>query len=287
MNKCSSVSTTVLLFLALAAYGQDKASGGSKISLFETGGSSNLEKAVDYEQDGESFGILEIKPAYLDSIGEDINWSLSINGKPYSLGEIRLSPNKYTVKLNHECYDSIGFDIGINKGSHEIFDMANKISLKKGNLILSAGQSGEPVSEPIFVNGKLVGKTPFSGTVPLCAEIEIGKNRELVDVELKYNEKVRYRYRIGFNAPEVEKSSKSNYWAALILNAMGAVLISAGYAKHEEMWMTSHDYYVRGQSQNYYDDVWSNVEAKHRERNTLYAIGGTLLALGIGIHIWF
>ncbi|MDR2556001.1 MAG: PEGA domain-containing protein [Fibromonadaceae bacterium] len=141
-----------------------------------------------------NFGVLEIKSAYLDGIGNDRQWDLSINGKPNSLGEIRLSPNKYTVRLNHECYENVGFDVGINKGKREIFDMAGNITLKKGGLALSAEKNGEPVSEPVFVNGKQVGETPFSGSVPLCAKVEIGKGREAVDVKLKHNEKVKHTH---------------------------------------------------------------------------------------------
>jgi uncharacterized protein (TIGR02145 family) len=143
-----------------------------------------------------NFGILEIKSAYSDGIGSDKQWDLSINGKPNFLGEIRLSPNKYSVKLNHECYENIGFDVGINKGKREVFDMANKITLKKGGLALSAERDGEPVSEPVYVNGKKVGETPFNGAVPLCAMVEIGSGREAVDVKLKYNEKVKHTHSI-------------------------------------------------------------------------------------------
>jgi len=144
-----------------------------------------------------NFGVLDIKPAYLDGIGKDKPWDLLINGKPYSIGEVKLSTNKYSVRLNHECYENVGFDVGINKGNREIFDMSDKITLKNGGLSLSAEKNGEPVSEPVFVNGKQVGETPFSGLVPICAEIKLGKIREHVNVKLKPNEKVSHTAKIG------------------------------------------------------------------------------------------
>jgi len=143
-----------------------------------------------------NFGILEIKPAYSDGIGKDKQWNLSINDKSYSLGEVRLLPNKYAVNLNHECYENIGFDVGINKGKREIFDMASNITLKKGGLTLSAERNGEPVSELVFVNGKQVGETPFNGSVPLCAKVEVGGGKEVVDVKLKHNDKVKHTHSI-------------------------------------------------------------------------------------------
>jgi hypothetical protein len=144
-----------------------------------------------------NFGVLEIKPSYLDDIGKYRQWNLSINDKPYSLGEIRLSPDKYAVKLNHECYENIGFEAGINKGKIEVFDMAKHIALKKGGLVLSTEADDEPVSEPVFVNGKQVGETPFSGTVPVCAKVEVGEGREAVNVEIKHNMAEKYMHKMN------------------------------------------------------------------------------------------
>jgi hypothetical protein len=148
-----------------------------------------------------NFGVLDIKPAYLDGIGKGDGWSLSINNKNYTLGEVNLSPDKYKVKLSHDCYENIDFNAGINKGKREVFDMSGKITLKKGGLILSAERDGEPVGEPVFVNGKQVGETPFSGSVPICARVEIGDSRELVDVTLKYKEKVKHTHSFYVSNP--------------------------------------------------------------------------------------
>jgi len=141
-----------------------------------------------------NFGILDVRPVYSDGIGSNRQWNLSINGKPYSLGEVRLSPNKYSVKLSHDCYEDIGFSVGINKDKREVFDMTSVLRLKNGGLSLSAERNGEPVSEPVFVNGRRAGETPFSGTVPICAKIEIGENREAVYADLRYNEKVKHTH---------------------------------------------------------------------------------------------
>jgi len=144
-----------------------------------------------------NFGVLEIKPAYLDGIGTNRQWNLTINDKPYSFGEIRFSPSKYSVKLSHECYENISFEAGINKDRREVFDMSKYIALKKGGLVLKAERDGEPVSEPVFVNGVQAGETPFSGAVPLCAKIEIGRSKELVDVRLRHNDNVTHTMKIG------------------------------------------------------------------------------------------
>jgi len=144
-----------------------------------------------------NFGVLEIKPAYSNDIGKNEQWSLSINGKTFSSFENRLSPNKYSVELSHRCYEAINFEAGINKGKREVFDMASHIKLKKGGLVLSTETDDEPVSEPVFVNGVQVGETPFSGSVPLCAKIEIGTGREEVSVQIKPNKSVTYTHKMN------------------------------------------------------------------------------------------
>jgi len=52
------------------------------------------------------------------------------------------------------------------------------------------------VSEPVFVNGKHVGETPFSGSVPVCARIEVGAGRETVNVRIKHNMAGEYTHRM-------------------------------------------------------------------------------------------
>jgi outer membrane protein OmpA-like peptidoglycan-associated protein len=148
-----------------------------------------------------NFGVLEIKPAYSDGIGAGKGWSLAINGKGQSSYENRLSPGNYEVKLSHECYEDISFRAGINKGSREVFEMARHLGLKTGGLVLSAEKDGEPVSEQVFANGRQVGETPFSGTVPVCAEIGIGSGKSKVDVKVAYKQTVRHKHKVS--APQI------------------------------------------------------------------------------------
>jgi uncharacterized protein (TIGR02145 family) len=151
-----------------------------------------------------NFGILEIKPAYSDSIGAGNGWSLAINGKAQTSYENKLAPGNYNVNLSHGCYEDISFKAGINKGSREVFDMARHIVLKKGGLVLSVERDGEPASEPVFVNGKQAGETSFSGSVPICAKVEIGKGREAVDVKLMHNDKVKHIHKGGLYVPKFQ-----------------------------------------------------------------------------------
>jgi hypothetical protein len=143
-----------------------------------------------------NFGVLEIKPAYSEGIGINESWSLTINGKAASSWENRLSSGRHSVKLGHPCYEDISFDVGINKDSTEVFDMESHVKLKRGGLSLSAEKDGSPVSEPVFVNGVQVGETPFSGSLAVCSDIEIGAGKEKVDVKLEHKQAIRYVHKV-------------------------------------------------------------------------------------------
>jgi len=236
-----------------------------------------------------NFGILEIKPTFLDGIGKDERWSLIINGKAASSWENKLSPGKYKVELSHRCYETLSFEAGINKDKREVFDMAGNITLKKGGLVLSAERDGEPASEPVFVNGKWVGETPFSDAIPLCSKVEIGDGRDAVGVKLKYNEKIRYVHKgSSFHAPsEFEKPSKTSFWVAVGLDMLGAAIISYAVYQNELMKEEYDKYNKGGQSSYYYEDAWGEAETHRSNRNMFYVIGGLILATGIGVHIWF
>ena len=159
-----------------------------------------------------NFGILNIESAYSQNIGKSEEWNLTINDKPYSLGEVRLSPGRYVAKLSHSCYEDIEFRVGINKSRSEVFDMANHIVLKKGGLDLSAEKDGVPVREPVYVNGEKVGYTPFGGAVPICASIRVGS--ETVNINLKHNENVRYVHEVHTHEAENVEIAEKDRWGS-------------------------------------------------------------------------
>ena len=208
-----------------------------------------------------NFGVLEVKPAYSNGIGKNENWNLSINNKAASSLTNRLSPNKYSVKLSHKCYDDIGFDVGINKGSREVFDMSSHIKLKKGGLVLSAEKDGEPVSEPVFVNGKQIGETPFSGSVPVCASVEIGKNRQKADIKLKHNEDVKYTHEMqeqsNLNTYETQKSLTIHSTFNKSLN-----IVPWGGIGYQRIW-DMHHVWISG----YYGSFYSTLGTKSNEND--------------------
>jgi len=234
-----------------------------------------------------NFGFLEIKPAYSEGIGINESWSLTINGKAAYSWENKLSSGRHSVKLSHPCYEDISFDVGINKDSTEVFDMESYAKLKKGGLSLSAEKDGNPVSEPVFLNGIHAGETPFSGLVAVCSDIEIGAGKEKVDMRLEHKQAVRHVHKIqtygtftdeqpiqkppAYEPPkpsnthqmaswenkvpekidpqvETEKPSNKSFWVAFVLDIAGAAFVYYGYAMDKEAVNTYYEYNSLGSS---------------------------------------
>jgi len=80
---------------------------------------------------------------------------------------------------------------------------------------------------------------------------------------------------------------KTSFWVGIGLDVLGAAFIYAGYAKNDDMLKEHDKYNVSGQTLEYYEDAQKKVEDKRSTRNAFYAVGGLLLASGIGVHIWF
>jgi len=91
----------------------------------------------------------------------------------------------------------------------------------------------------------------------------------------------------GVDTSNLEKPRKTSFWVAIGLDVLGAVIISVGYMKHEKMWEANERYNESGHSGDYYNDAWNEVESIKETRNALYILGGVFLATGIGVHIWF
>jgi len=87
--------------------------------------------------------------------------------------------------------------------------------------------------------------------------------------------------------PEAEKPIKTSFWIAIGLDVLGVALISYAVYENAEMNKAYEKYNRSWGSTEYYEDAWKDAEKSRKTRNMLYVIGGTVLASGIGVHIWF
>jgi hypothetical protein len=104
------------------------------------------------------FGVLNVRPAYLDHVGID-EWSFSFNGAPSSFGEKRLLPGVYAIGLSNRWYEDIADSVVIRNDESTEFDVLGKLKPKWGVLEMQPAYLNDICSdEPwkLTVNGKQI-----------------------------------------------------------------------------------------------------------------------------------
>jgi len=148
-----------------------------------------------------NFGFLDVKPA----LGKfAANWGklqITVDGNRVMGTRMLLDPGIHSVRLAHPCYDPVEFKVSIVKNKTEVFDQA--MQRGKGGLELNAEYNGEPQAVAVFIDGMESGSTPYSGEVPLCAEVMLKGDgwSEYANVRAKWREVVQVTHRLR-HAPD-------------------------------------------------------------------------------------
>ncbi len=137
-------------------------------------------------------GYVVFSPAMSDAWKQKYPLSVTIDGEKAKSGKNELLPGVHSVQMSHPCYDPVEFKVAVQKGKTETF--ADSLKPGVGGIELEVEKNGEPVIVPVYVDGKDVGSTPFAGEVPVCAQITVGDDRQMVPVELKWHEVVKTSY---------------------------------------------------------------------------------------------
>jgi len=104
------------------------------------------------------FGVLNIRPSYLDNVGID-EWSFSFNGIPSSFGEKKLLPGVYAIGLYNRWYEDIVDSVVIKNDKSTEFDMLGKLKPKWGVLEVQQAYFNDICSDEPWIltaNGKRI-----------------------------------------------------------------------------------------------------------------------------------
>lgn len=148
-----------------------------------------------------NYGWLEIKPVFQGLVSSMGNLNVTVDDNRVTETRILLDPGIHRVRITHPCYDPAEFNVSIVKQKTEVFDKAMKRG--KGGLELNAEYEGEPQAVTVLIDGVESGSTPYTGEVPLCAEIKLKSNgwTENVDVTPKWHEVVQITHNLQ-HSPE-------------------------------------------------------------------------------------
>ena len=143
-----------------------------------------------------NFGFLEVRPVLRGLAANRGGLDIAVDGKRVKETKVQLDLGVHSVRLTHPCYDPVEFKVVIAKNRKEVFDQ--EMSRGKGGLELNAEYNGEPQAVSVFIDGEEVGSTPYSGEVPLCADVMLKGDGwiEYVDVFARWHKVVHVTHRL-------------------------------------------------------------------------------------------
>ena len=316
----------ILLFLALAAYGQQEMvailntlDDSDSISISETAYLTDKLRETAAEVLPKSrYGIMTTESivAFLGShermvkecraasclaeIGRKVNADYVAQGRIRKFGELfSINFELYNTKsgvlvgsFNGNSKDVYGFITIIDEKAPALF---KKLESQKMHLI---SLITEPPGAVLNFNGEASAscqKTPCKtelreGDVHITAKLEW---YETADTTVSINansQAIAMRLKpipvVNEETKPVEKTT--NYTVvAIALDIAGVALISAGFVANANMQSSLDKYGKVGKDSAYYEDNWKDAQSSRGNRNVLYVVGGLILASGIGVHIWF
>ena len=174
---------------------------GNHRFTFSADSSLDLDTLFDVRENGQtlsvklvsSFGTLLLEPTFVGSMGNIGEAEIIVDGDSVHGKELRLSVGEHQVQISHRCYETVSFTANMNVGSKVSFDQ--KISPLMGGLEMDVQLDGKPVIRSLYANGEQIGETPFLGTAPVCAKVQVGPRMMNVPIKLKANETIKWTYK--------------------------------------------------------------------------------------------
>jgi hypothetical protein len=227
-------------------------------------------------------GTLEIKSDY----GK---WNLTIGDKDnkyynlHYMDKALLVPGTYKIYLRNEtpeCYEDINFDAEIRKGETSAYSVFTRLKPRKANLALYVKYKGRDQKEPVFVDEKEVGNTPFKELIPACSKnVEFGKDKMKVNIDgLKLG---------GVEYTHEQPTLKSTLLSIAIGFVSGALLFHA-YDLNTEASFYMDEYNNLGSGRISEYDRSRKLAKDAKDKVPFYLISGGVLAVSaVGVYIWF
>ena len=209
-----------------------------------------------------TFGTLAVKPS-----------------EGWSLGNKRFLPGTHNIKLSHKCNEDVNFSVDIKKGEQAFVDFSDRVVPKKSELDLQVKYKGRIQNESVWVNGEQVGQTPFNGSVPVCANIAFGDDKQRLYVNLKPNEKTEYTHKLP------------TFTATLIgvaLDVVGAVFLWQALDQSSKATDYGKAYdALTGEDPVEYSDLKNKSKDATKKANMFFIIGGASVVASVGVYLWF
>ena len=271
-----------------------------------------------------SFGKVDLQPVLTDKVGHEAELVIKIDGeskrdgRKFVRGVWELNPGVHEVEFIHRCYEPQKFKVNVL--SSKTVSVNNSLDAAMGSFSLTTNYKGAFREVPVFVNGTMAGRTPFTGRVPICAKVEVGEDefRETVVLEWTGKDKLEITHNLRNAKPTAEEIRADSLASAermaeqmaadeaaraaaakekrtaiakpvsiammvLGLASVGVGIYENSVAKDERKKYDEADF----DNKKDFDDQWDKVESAKTMRNVFYGIGGGLIGAGAVVFFVF
>lgn len=271
-----------------------------------------------------SFGKVDLQPVLSDKVGHEAELVIKIDGeskkdgRKYARGTWELNPGVHEVEFVHRCYEPQKFKVNVLSG--KTVTVNNSLDAAMGSFSLTTNFNGMFREVPVFVNGTMAGRTPFTGRVPVCAKVEVGEDefRETVVLEWTGKDKLEIAHNLRNAKPTAEEIRADSLASAermaeqmaadeaaraaaakekrsaiakpvsIALMVLGVVSLGAGIYEN----MVGDDERKKYDDATYDDEKdfkkqWDKVESARTMRNVFYGVGAGLVGAGAVVFFVF
>ncbi len=264
-----------------------------------------------------SLGKVDLQPVLVDKVGHEDELVIKMdgeskkNGRKYVRGTWDIAPGVHEVEFSHRCYESQKFKVNVQSG--KTVTVNNSLDALMLRFMLMTNYNGKFREVPVFVNGAMAGRTPFTGRIPVCAKVEVGEDeyRETVVLEWNGQEKLDITHNLRNAKPTAdelradsiasaermaeqmaaeeaardaaarEKRSAIAKPVSVALFVLGLASVSMGIYENS----VGNDERKKYDDATYdnkkdFDDQWDKVKTAKTMRNIFYGIGGGLMGAG-------
>lgn len=207
------------------------------------------------------FGYLNVSPKLDANVGSLQDVSITVDGNPENKLSLIVDQGPHQVVISHPCYDPAYFNVAVERQKSQKIEKA--LVRGAGGLELNVEKKEVPQEVNVYVDGTMIGKTPFSGTIPLCSKITVGDSlyTEEVKADLKWHEVVKVVHAMSdaveesrqvpanVPAPTPEPGHETRWHliaAGGAVTAIGTILAVVGNSKaksaHDKGFSTTSEY---------------------------------------------
>ena len=150
-------------------------------------GYATIERSISIVKDQVFREVLKSEPGYLSLTSTPKGALVDVDQNEVGqtpISKYRLDPGTHTIRVRHDCYEPSQFSVLVNSGK----SVSRNVSLSTVSVPIDITLSESSVTGDVYIDGQMVGRTPYQGTTDLCSRqaiVKVGGQRYTKALHLK------------------------------------------------------------------------------------------------------